>query len=75
VRHGETGLLLRGAEPAAIVAAVRAVRERDWDATRCRAGAERFAEEQFVAELEDVLEQQLDGHVAPSARATVQLAS
>jgi glycosyltransferase involved in cell wall biosynthesis len=59
VRHGETGLLLRGGAPGGLAAAVAEIRAREWDAARCREVAERFDEEGFVAGLEQELEQQL----------------
>lgn len=59
VEHGRTGLLLDTVDSAAIVDAVRRLAQIDIDPADCRRNAERFSEQRFADELEDLLEGEL----------------
>ncbi|HEX8646403.1 MAG TPA: glycosyltransferase [Thermoleophilaceae bacterium] len=55
VEHRRNGLLLDTVTPEAIAAGVRELAGMEVDRAACRASAERFSEERFVAEIEGVL--------------------
>ena len=54
-----TGILLERMDPPSVARAARAVRRGRFDARACRASAERFAAERFVARLDRVIEEEL----------------
>ena len=56
VRDGETGLLVDPVDPDSIVRAVRRLRRTEFDPESCRRAAERFSEERFLRELQDLIE-------------------
>jgi glycosyltransferase involved in cell wall biosynthesis len=64
VRHGETGLLLERITARSLAAAVRDLDRRSFDPRACRASAERFSEQQFIARLDQVLAEEFEraGH-------------
>jgi glycosyltransferase involved in cell wall biosynthesis len=55
VLDGETGVLLDAVEPGEIVRALRQVEQRGVDPEACRRSAERFSEERFLAEVDELL--------------------
>ena len=57
-RRPDTGIVIASAEPAAIAAAVRQVRERCWDLDACRQAALRFDEAVFSSEMARVVEEE-----------------
>jgi len=59
VESSATGILLDSIDRHAIAGAVRSVPGRDLDPEACRASAERFAEERFVAEMKRVMSEEL----------------
>jgi glycosyltransferase involved in cell wall biosynthesis len=59
VADGETGLLLDSPSPQTIAEAVRTIGELRLDPDACRASAERFSEERFLAATERVIEEEL----------------
>jgi glycosyltransferase involved in cell wall biosynthesis len=62
VRDGETGMLLDRADPRSIADAVqRAAAFDQGSSERCRASAERFQEERFVAAISQVVDEALAG--------------
>lgn len=54
-----TGLLLDGLDDRSLAAAVADTRRSEFDPSACRASAERFAQERFVAGLERVVDEEL----------------
>jgi glycosyltransferase involved in cell wall biosynthesis len=60
VEHSRTGILVDRSEPESIAGAVRRLGREDLDPAACRASAERFSEETFVAGLERVLAEELE---------------
>jgi len=64
VRHGETGLLLERISPRSLAVALRDLDRRSFDPRACRASAERFSEQQFIARLDQVLAEEFEraGH-------------
>ncbi|MGZ4359636.1 MAG: glycosyltransferase [Gaiellaceae bacterium] len=58
VVEGETGVFFESAEPAAIVAALRALRAESWPPERLRAHAGRFSQGRFIERLREIV---LDG--------------
>jgi glycosyltransferase involved in cell wall biosynthesis len=54
-----TGILLDGVDAESVAAAVSGVAGRGFDPEACRASAERFAEERFVARMERVIGEEL----------------
>jgi glycosyltransferase involved in cell wall biosynthesis len=58
VRDGETGILVDRLDGRSLAEAVRALDSRPPDQAACRASAERFAEERFVAQLERVIDEE-----------------
>jgi glycosyltransferase involved in cell wall biosynthesis len=55
VHDAETGLLLDRIDPRSLAAAVRELDRHSCDPRACRASAERFSEQQFIARLDQVL--------------------
>lgn len=60
-----TGILLDRLDAGSVAAAVRGVALRAFDPEACRASAERFAEERFVARMEQVIAEELAATRAP----------
>jgi glycosyltransferase involved in cell wall biosynthesis len=60
VEEARTGILVERSEPGAIADAVRRLGREDLDPVACRASAERFSEQRFVAGLERVLAEELE---------------
>jgi glycosyltransferase involved in cell wall biosynthesis len=56
VHDGETGILLDDVEPSSVARAVRQIERLAIDPATCRLSAQRFSEERFVEQLEDLLE-------------------
>jgi glycosyltransferase involved in cell wall biosynthesis len=54
-----TGILLERVDAASLAAAVRSLGERSFDPAACRASAERFAGEHFVARMERIVAEEL----------------
>ena len=59
VEEGRTGVLVDHPDPASIAAAVRRLGSESLDPAACRASAERFSEQRFLAELERVMAEEL----------------
>jgi glycosyltransferase involved in cell wall biosynthesis len=56
IREGETGLFFREATVEALTAAIRAFDGRTWSASLCRANAQRFSKEVFLAGIDEEIE-------------------
>lgn len=70
VRDGVTGIHLDAVAPRSVAEALRSLRGRPFDPAACRASAERFSEARFVAEVEQVVDEELarlegPGRLAP----------
>jgi glycosyltransferase involved in cell wall biosynthesis len=59
VDHPATGILLDRVDAGSIAGAVRDVASRGFDSDACRESAERFAEERFVARMEQIVAEEL----------------
>jgi glycosyltransferase involved in cell wall biosynthesis len=60
VEDGRTGILADRSEPEAMAEAIRRLDHADLDPEACRASAERFSEQRFIAGMERVLAEELE---------------
>jgi glycosyltransferase involved in cell wall biosynthesis len=67
VTPGESGLLLRSVSARSIAEAVRALRERDFDAAACRAAAERFSQVRFTDRMDAIVREEAERATRPPA--------